>query len=389
MIRKSLLMIPGPIEFDPEVLTELGKPTVSHVAPDFIEIFGKTIEQMRDLFQSRDGQPFLVAGSGTLAMDLAGANLTEPGDRALVVNTGYFGDRFGDILDRYGAEVKHIRGEIGNIPDIHEVEQALIHSSYKLMTITHVDTSTGVLNKVQECAALGRKYNVLVIVDGVCSLAAEELQMSEWGIDVAFTASQKAVGVPPGLALLVAGPRAMQAFHQRKTPVANYYADWHNWIPVMQAYEARKAAYFGTPAVNLVRALHISLNQILEEGLAARTARHRRISKVFKSAIQALDLEQVPQNDDIAAATMTAPYYPQGFQPAEFLSRVSAEGVVLAGGLHPEIKTKYFRIGHMGSVNISDVITTIAAIESGLALSGYKFEPGIGLSAAMQTYLQS
>jgi len=389
MIRKSLLMIPGPIEFDPEVLIELGKPTVSHVAPDFIEIFGNTIEQMRVLFQSPDGQPFLVAGSGTLAMDLAGANLTEPGDRALVVNTGYFGDRFGDILNRYGAEVQHIRGEIGNIPDIQAVEQALEQSSYKLMTITHVDTSTGVLNKVKEFAALGRKYNVLVIVDGVCSLAAEELKMSEWGVDVAFTASQKAVGVPPGLALLVAGPRAMQAFHQRKTPVANYYADWYNWLPVMQAYEARKAAYFGTPAVNLVRALHVSLNQILQEGLAARTARHRRISKVFKSALLALNLEQVPQNPDIAAATMTAPYYPQGIQPAEFLSRVSAEGVVLAGGLHPEIRTKYFRIGHMGSVNIADAITTIAAVESGLALSGYRFEPGAGLSAAMQAYLQS
>jgi alanine-glyoxylate transaminase/serine-glyoxylate transaminase/serine-pyruvate transaminase len=389
MIRKSLLMIPGPIEFDPEVLIELGKPTVSHVAPDFIEIFGNTIEQMRVLFQSPDGQPFLVAGSGTLAMDLAGANLTEPGDRALVVNTGYFGDRFGDILNRYGAEVQHIRGEIGNIPDIQAVEQALEQSSYKLMTITHVDTSTGVLNKVKEFAALGRKYNVLVIVDGVCSLAAEELKMSEWGVDVAFTASQKAVGVPPGLALLVAGPRAMQAFHQRKTPVANYYADWDNWLPVMQAYEARKAAYFGTPAVNLVRALHVSLNQILQEGLAARTARHRRISQVFKNAIIALNLEQVPQNPDIAAATMTAPYYPQGIQPAEFLSRVSAEGVVLAGGLHPEIRTKYFRIGHMGSVNIADAITTIAAVESGLALSGYRFEPGAGLSAAMQAYLQS
>jgi alanine-glyoxylate transaminase/serine-glyoxylate transaminase/serine-pyruvate transaminase len=389
MIRKSLLMIPGPIEFDPEVLIELGKPTVSHVAPDFIEIFGNTIEQMRVLFQSPDGQPFLVAGSGTLAMDLAGANLTEPGDRALVVNTGYFGDRFGDILNRYGAKVQHIRGEIGNIPDIQAVEQALEQSSYKLMTITHVDTSTGVLNKVKEFAALGRKYNVLVIVDGVCSLAAEELKMSEWGVDVAFTASQKAVGVPPGLALLVAGPRAMQAFHQRKTPVANYYADWDNWLPVMQASEARKAAYFGTPAVNLVRALHVSLNQILQEGLAARTARHRRISQVFKNAILALNLEQVPQNPDIAAATMTAPYYPQGIQPAEFLSRVSAEGVVLAGGLHPEIRTKYFRIGHMGSVNIADAITTIAAVESGLALSGYRFEPGAGLSAAMQAYLQS
>jgi alanine-glyoxylate transaminase/serine-glyoxylate transaminase/serine-pyruvate transaminase len=389
MIRKSLLMIPGPIEFDPEVLIELGKPTVSHVAPDFIEIFGNTIEQMRVLFQSPDGQPFLVAGSGTLAMDLAGANLTEPGDRALVVNTGYFGDRFGDILNRYGAKVQHIRGEIGNIPDIQAVEQALEQSSYKLMTITHVDTSTGVLNKVKEFAALGRKYNVLVIVDGVCSLAAEELKMSEWGVDVAFTASQKAVGVPPGLALLVAGPRAMQAFHQRKTPVANYYADWDNWLPVMQAYEARKAAYFGTPAVNLVRALHVSLNQILQEGLAARTARHRRISQVFKNAILALNLEQVPQNPGFAAATMTAPYYPQGIQPAEFLSRVSAEGVVLAGGLHPEIRTKYFRIGHMGSINIADAITTIAAVESGLALSGYRFEPGAGLSAAMQAYLQS
>ena len=119
------------------------------------------------------------------------------------------------------------------------------------MTITHVDTSTAVRADVKGLAALGREYGVLVVVDGVCAVAGEEMRQEEWGVDLALTASQKAIGVPPGLALVVAGPRAMEAFHNRKTPVGNYYADWTQWLPIMEAYEARQPSYFGTPAVNL------------------------------------------------------------------------------------------------------------------------------------------
>jgi alanine-glyoxylate transaminase/serine-glyoxylate transaminase/serine-pyruvate transaminase len=382
MKDRTLLMIPGPIEFEPAVLAALGAPTTSHIAPDFIEAFGQALEWMREVFLCPDGQPFVVAGSGTLAMDLAGANLIEPGDHALVVNTGYFGDRYGALLERYGAQVTHVRAPVGGCPTIDEVEGALKERAFKLMTVTHVDTSTGVLTDAKALAALARQYDTLIIVDGVCSVAGEELRMSEWGVDVAFTASQKAISVPPGLALLVAGPRAMEAFRQRKHPVANYYADWSNWLPIMEAYEARRPGYFGTPAVNLIWALNVSLGQIVAEGMDARFARHRALSRACKAAVTALGLGQVPIEPELAANTMTAPLYPDGIAATDLLPRVKAAGAVLAGGLHPEIRAKYFRIGHMGPTNLGDVLATVGAIETGLAGCGYRFEPGAGVAAA-------
>jgi len=383
MKDRTLLMIPGPIEFEPAVLAALGAPTTSHIAPEFIEAFGQALERMRQVWLCPDGQPFVLAGSGTLAMDLAGANLIEPGDRALVVNTGHFGDRFGVLLERYGAEVTHVRAPIGGRPALEDVEKALRDARFKLMTVTHVDTSTGVVTDVKGLAALARQYGTLIVVDGVCSVAGEELRMAEWGVDVALTASQKAVSVPPGLALLVAGPRALEAFRQRKTPVANYYADWSNWLPIMEAYEARRVGYFGTPAVNLIWALNVSLEQILAEGMEARFERHRVLSRACKAAIAALGLGQVPLKPEYAANTMTAPRYPQGITQADLLPRVKQAGAILAGGLHAEIKAEYFRIGHMGPTKIGDLLATIGAIEVGLAGCGYEFEPGSGVAAAM------
>ena len=143
-------------------------------------------------------------------MDTTAANLVEPGDAVLLVITGYFSDRFQMILERYGARVTRVEAPVGGRPALDEVEQALKGGSYKLLVTTHVDTSTGVINDVQGLAALSRKYGTLLIVDGVCSVAGEELRMKDWGVDLALTASQKAIGVPPGLALLVAGPRALK-----------------------------------------------------------------------------------------------------------------------------------------------------------------------------------
>jgi alanine-glyoxylate transaminase/serine-glyoxylate transaminase/serine-pyruvate transaminase len=387
MKDRTLLMIPGPIEFEPAVLAAMGAPTTSHVAPEFIEAFGQALEWMREVFLCPDGQPFVVAGTGTLAMDLAGANLIEAGDQALVVNTGYFGDRFGALLERYGAEVTHVCAPVGGRPALEEVEKALQGNRFKLMTVTHVDTSTAVLTDVKGLAALARQYDTLIVVDGVCSVAGEELRMAEWGVDVALTASQKAIGVPPGLALLVAGPRAMGAFRRRKTPVANFYADWSNWLPIMEAYEARRPGYFGTPAVNLIWALNVSLGQILDEGMDARFERHLALGRACKSAIAALGLGQVPLEPEFAAHTMTAPRYPQGVTGGELLPRVKQAGAILAGGLHPQIKAEYFRIGHMGATKIGDLLATVGAIEAGLAGCGYAFEPGVGVAAAMAGYV--
>lgn len=382
MKNRQLLMIPGPIEFDPAVLSALGAPTTSHLAPEFIEAFGQALDRMREIFLCEQGQPLVLAGSGTLAMDCAGANLVEPGDKVLVINTGYFSQRFAALLERYGAEVNQVDAPVGGRPTLEEIDAALQREAYKLVTITHVDTSTAVMADVPGIAALARQAGALVIVDGVCSVAGEDLRMDEWGIDVALTASQKAIGVPPGLALLVAGPRAIEAFQRRKSPVLNYYADWTHWLPVMEAYAARRPSYFGTPSVNLIFALNVSLGQIMAEGLERRFARHQVLSRMCQAGIAALGLGQVPLQAEFAAHTLTAPRYPVGVDSGAFLTRAASAGVVLAGGLHPAIKAEYFRIGHMGAHTPGDVLATIGAVETALAGCGYAFESGAGVGAA-------
>jgi alanine-glyoxylate transaminase / serine-glyoxylate transaminase / serine-pyruvate transaminase len=387
MKNRKLLMIPGPIEFTPDVLRAMGMPTTSHVAPNFIEVFGQVLEDLRKVFLAPSGQPFVVPGSGTLAMDMAASNLVEAGDHALVVNTGYFSDRFARILERYGAIITHVHSRtIGDVPPLSEVESALQLIKPKLMTITHVDTSTAVATNVKELAALGRKHGALVVVDGVCATAGEEMRQDEWGIDLALTASQKALGVPPGLAVVVAGPRAMETYKKRTNPVGNFYADWTEWLPIMQAYEGRKPSYFATPAVNLMWALNVSLKGILAEGMEARFARHKKLSDAFKAGMSALALKQVPVRPENYATTLSGVYYPDGVDKG-MLKFVDEAGVIVAGGLHPAIREQYFRVGHMGAVTGSDIIATVAAIESGLARAGYKFEKGVGIVAAQECML--
>lgn len=382
MKARKLLMIPGPIEFEPEVMQTMAIPTPSHVAPHFIECFGNALELMKEVWCCPSGQAFIIAGTGTLAMDIAASNLIESGDNALVISTGYFGERYADLLKRYGANVDVLRAAVGDIVSMNEVEAQLQKKSYKLMTFTHVDTSTAVLNDAKSLGALGQKYNVLSILDGVCSVAGEEIRQEEWGIDVVLTASQKAIGVPPGLALLVASPKAIKVFENRKTAVGNYYSDWTNWLPIMKAYENRSPSYFGTPAVNLIMALECSLKIILKEGLENRFNRHAQIAKAFRSAVKALGLNIIPVNETLAANTMTAPYFPEGVNGGELLGGFSKAGVIVAGGLLAELKTQYFRVGHMGSVNRADLLATIGALEFGLKECNFNFESGLGLKAA-------
>jgi alanine-glyoxylate transaminase/serine-glyoxylate transaminase/serine-pyruvate transaminase len=374
-------MIPGPIEFDPNVLQAMSTPTTSHVAPQFVELFGRSLENMRKVWLAEKGQPFVIAGSGTFAMDMAVANTVEPGDKILVYNTGYFSDRMHAMMERYGAEVKVVSSELGEVPALERVEEELKTGEYCAVTITHVDTSTGIVADVKSIAALANKYDTLSIVDGVCATAGVELRQDEWGVDVYLTASQKAVGVPPGLALLVFSQKFLEKYEEREAPVQNFYADIDNWLPIMEAYEARDTAYFGTPAVNLMYALDVSLTNILEEGMEARFARHKRLGKAFKAGIKALGLREIPNSPEISAPTLSAVYFPEGVD-ASLVGKIKEAGVIVAGGLHPEAKDKYFRVGHMGSVNENDILATLGAIEQGLAECDYSFEPGAGLSAA-------
>jgi alanine-glyoxylate transaminase/serine-glyoxylate transaminase/serine-pyruvate transaminase len=384
MKSRKLLMIPGPIEFEPKVLQALGAPTTSHVAPNFIESFGNCIALMRKVWLTSTGQPFVVAGTGTFAMDMAAANLIEPNDHVLVISTGYFGERFAEISKRYGANVTILASDAGNAVSLEDIEKTLASKKYKLITITHVDTSTGVLVDPKPIAELAKKYDTLSILDGVCSVAGEEIQQEAWGIDVVLTASQKAIGVPPGLALLVVSQKAMEVFKNRKTPVGNYYADFNNWLPIMQAYENRQPSYFGTPPVNLIAALEVSLQQIVAEGMEHRFSRHQKIASAFREAMIALGLKLLPVHKSLSSNTLTAVYFPENITGSAFLGHIGKNDVILAGGLLPSHKTLYFRVGHMGSVNNNDIIAVIAAIESALFAGEFPFEMGTGLKTALK-----
>jgi len=190
---------------------------------------------LRKLFQTTDpaAQPFVLSGSGTLGWDLVAANLVEPGEHVLVLSSGYFSDGFADCLTLYGANVTELKAPVGSRPQLPEIEKALSEKKYKVLTVTHVDTSTGVLSELKDLAATVRRVSpdTLVIVDGVCSVASEEIAFDEWGLDGVVTASQKAIGCPAGLSISMFSGKAMKVFEGRKTPPRSYFASMKNWTP--------------------------------------------------------------------------------------------------------------------------------------------------------------
>jgi alanine-glyoxylate transaminase/serine-glyoxylate transaminase/serine-pyruvate transaminase len=338
-------------------------------------------------------QPFAFSGSGTTAMEMAVANLIEPGDAVVVVNTGYFSDRMVEMLRRAGAEVVDLTAVPGEVPNVSRAEGAFddfarAGKKVKALFATHVDTSTGALCDPRPLAALARERGALSVFDGVCATAGERFEMDAWGADVYLTASQKAIGLPAGLALLVAGERALAARAERKAKPA-LAQDWDAWRPVMQAYEARTPAYFATPPTNLILALSAGLTEILADGMEARFALHERGARAMQAAWTALGLRPVPTRDRNAAHTLSALHYPAGVD-ASLVARVAENGVTIAGGLHPTIKATYFRVGHMGfALTRTDyLMRCVEAVALGLASFGNTVDPE-GAVAALLASLQS
>jgi alanine-glyoxylate transaminase/serine-glyoxylate transaminase/serine-pyruvate transaminase len=380
----KLLVIPGPIEVADEVLFANAHPSMSHVSPEFVPVFGDCIRMIREVLFTKDAQPFLISGSGTLGWDQVSANLIEQGENALVLHSGYFGDSFADCLDTYGAVVTQIKAPIGATVPLTDIEKALKEKKYKILTFTHVDTSTGVLSNAQAIAEVTKRVSpdTLIVMDAVCSVASEEILFDDWGLDVVLTASQKGLGAPPGLSILLASKRAIGVWEERKKKgkkEGSYYASWGKWLPIMKAYEAGTAAYFATPPVNLIYAFHASLSLITGKASATpeplpslqeRFKLHRQASETVRKASKSLGLTQLPCKDSEAANGMTALYFPPGITAADLLPRLLKKGVIVAGGLHVDIKDKYFRIGHMGISVVDpsreDVNKVIKSLEEAL-----------------------
>ncbi|MCL6516863.1 alanine--glyoxylate aminotransferase family protein [Alicyclobacillus sp.] len=348
MRNKEMLLIPGPTPVADEIYDALASETWAHTDPRFVRIFERGIALTKEMFNT-DGEVYIFAGSGTLAMEMAIVNTVAPGEKLLVVSHGYFGDRFVQLGRAYGIEVRTVQAEWGQTVDPDDVRQALAEGGFKAVTVTHVDTSTGVAADLDRLVPVVKEAGALFILDGVCATAAlEEDMRKEYGapgysIDVVLTGSQKAIGVPPGLGIVAFGPQALRA-RAELGRVPAYFLDIANWRPIME----NPGRYFATPPVNMIYAYRRGMEMVMAEGLPARYRRHARLGSAVRAGLAAYGMRALA-DEAVAAPTLSCILYPQGVDDAAFRAKLAEKGVVVAGAL-AHLAGKAFRIGHMGNV---------------------------------------
>ena len=369
-------MIPGPTQVDPSVMRAMMKTTESHMSEPFGLLYRKTLDKLKTVFAT-EGEAFAIAGSGTLAQEIALANMVKPGDRVLNLVTGYFSGRFVDIAKVLGCKPYPLNVPWGKAIKPEDVKRELTKDNFRAVTCAHVETSTGVAIPVREIGEVVKAAGALFVVDTVASLGGMSVRTDEWNIDANCTCSQKCLGVPPGLAMVGLSKEGLREVEERREPVGSVYGDLRGWLSLVR--DPTKA-YYATQPVNLVYALDAALDLILEEGLEKRFRRHRIIAEACRSAVNAMGLKLVPEKG-YEADTVTSVYYPKGIEDAPFRTEVARNHVLIARGFG-ELEGRMFRVGHMGNVNTNDIMATIAAIERGMKKFGHRFQYGDGCKAA-------
>lgn len=372
MSEKELLLVPGPTPVIDSVHEAISQPTMNHTDPRFAKIFKNAIERTKEFFKT-DGEVFIVAGSGTLAMEMALVNTVRRGEKILVVSHGFFGDRFIKLGAAFGIKIDVIQAEWGQQVSAAEVEAKLATDTYKAVTLTHADTSTGVAADLEELVPVIKKHGALVIVDGVCATAAMEEDMSKtYGdahskIDIVLTGSQKAFGVPPGLAIIAFNQSALDVRRELEH-VPAYYADIYNWLPVMED----PTKYFATPPVNLIYGFNHAIELVHKEGLENRYKRHQNFSNGIRAAISSYGMEPLA-TEEVAATTLTCFLYPEAVDDGAFRTKLAEKGVIVAGAL-AHLAGKAFRIGHMGNTTEDDLEIAVQLIGQTLNELGHQVD---------------
>ena len=357
------LRIPGPTPIPEEILQTMTRQMINHRGPQFAEMIHKATDILKAMFQTK-GDVFLLTCSGTGGMEAAIVNTLSPGDKVLVVANGFFGERFADIAELFGAQVERLRFEWGQAVDPQEVRRALSQDTgIKAVLVTHNETSTGVTSDLEAISAVVREYQKLIIVDAISGLGSIDLPTDEWGCDVVITASQKGWMAPPGLAMVSVSERAWQAQAQAKMP--KYYWDFAKAKSFLE-----KGQTPWTPAVSTVYALDAALELFQREGLKNIVARHARVGAKARDGVKSLGLSLFPE-DSCASNTITAVKVPEGLDSKKLLKILREEySTVLAGG-QQRLDGKIFRIGHLGYVTEKDIDAVMEALKAALPQAGF------------------
>ena len=373
-----VLLGPGPSSIHPRVYQAMMTPVLGHLDPDFLRIMDETKDLLRAAFRTKNEHTIAVSGTGSAGMEASVANLIEPGDRAVVCINGFFGERIAEMASRYGAEVVRVEAEWGRIIEPESVEAALKMAPTKVVAIVHAETSTGVMQPLTDIARLAHAHDALLLVDSVTSLAGCELAVDDWDIDATYSASQKCLSAPPGLAPLTLGPRASAALDGRETKVRSWYLD----MTLLDNYWGGKRAYHHTAPITMVYALREALRLAMEEGLEARIARHRRHGEALWAGLQAMGLA-LHAEEGHRLPVLTTVRIPEGVEDLKVRRALLYEHAIeIGGGLGP-LAGKVWRIGLMGhSSSIENVLAVLQALEQELSAQGYRLEKGAGVAAA-------
>lgn len=363
-VPERLLLGPGPSPVSPRVMQAMAAPVISHLDPAMMEMLDDLRRRLAWAFGAGEGGLSLaVSGTGTSGMEAAVANVTKPGARALVVVTGYFGDRLAQILERYGAAVSRVQVEWGRACDPDHVARALSADPADIVAMVHGETSTGVVNPVDEIVAVARQHGAVSIVDAVTSLGGVPLLAGRWGADVCYSCTQKGLGAPSGLAPIMFSARALDA----RTPSRSFYLD----LGLLEDYWVRRK-YHHTISAPLVFALHEALVAVEEEGLEARWERHRRHHLALAAGLDALGVSLLPPADE-RLWTLNAVRVPDGINEAAVRRRLLDEfSIEIGAGLGP-LAGRIWRVGLMGSGStMSNVLLFLTALERVLRAEGYR-----------------
>ncbi|ACJ74844.1 soluble hydrogenase 42 kDa subunit [Thermosipho africanus H17ap60334] len=372
MIKKNYLLAPGPTPVPSEILLEGARETIHHRTPQFVKILEETLNELKYLFQT-EHRVYTLLSSGTGALEAAVTNLLNPGDKAIIVEAGKFGERWREIAERFNVNVVSIKLEWGEAVTPEQIKEAIEkHPDAKAVFTTYSETSTGTVIDLEGIAKVTRDTDVVLVTDAVSALLAEPLKMDEWGVDVVVSGSQKGVMLPPGLAFIALNDKAWKLVENCKN--SNYYFN-------LKAYAKKYPDNPWTPGVNLIYMLRKAIQMVKEEGIENVWERHRILADATRAAVKAMGLELFSKRPGNVATAVKVPEGVDGNKLTKIMR--DKYGVTIAGG-QEHVKGKIFRISTLGYLSIFDTIVGISALEFVLNELGYKVEFGTGVKAAQE-----
>ncbi|HXZ20563.1 MAG TPA: alanine--glyoxylate aminotransferase family protein [Candidatus Acidoferrales bacterium] len=381
-----LMMTPGPSNMDARVYRALATPLVGHMDPWFTAMMSDVQILLRRVFQTENRMTYPVSASGSGGIEAAVVNPLETGDEAIVCSNGWFSERMAVIGERTAAKIHRVEAPYGNIVDPDDVRRAGRGRKIKLVGLAHGETSSGVLQNLDDYRKVADELGAILVVDAVATLGGVPLDVDHQRIDICFSGSQKTLSAPPGMAPITLNTRVEEIVKTRKTPVQSWYFDF---VPIMSFWGSERT-YHHTPPISLIFALREALRLALEEGLEARWERHRQNQHALIAGIEAMGLQPFVKNPADRLPTVVAVVVPPGIDEAKVRAQLREEfNLEIAGGFGP-VKGKIWRVGLMGYVSQkSNVLLFLAAFEKVLGDQGFRVPAGAGVGAAVHSYAEA